>query len=100
METFAKVSVSELSQNLVPTSDTPKNKRARISTDCPPVHFYLSRTVGNDEFNSQIQTIWLQGHVISTSVDITALEIAENPRKIDHKICKEYSRLPFKIVLN
>jgi hypothetical protein len=99
MEAYAKVSVSELSQNLVPTSDTSENKRARTSTDCPPVHFYLSRTVGNDEFKSQIQTIWLQGHVISTSADKTVLEIAEEPRKIDHKIFKEYSRFPFKIVL-
>ena len=93
MEAYAKVSVSELSQNLVPTDGTPESKKARISTDCPPVHFYLSRTVGNDEFRSQIQTIWLQGHVISTSADKSVLEVCDEPRKVAaHKISYKCSK--------
>ena len=88
MESYAKVSVSELSQNLVPTNETPENKKPRTSADCLLVRFYLSRTVGNDEFRSQIQTVWLQGHVISTSVDKTVLELAEEPRNQITKFLK------------
>ena len=88
MEAYAKVSVSELSQNLVPTNESPENKKPRTSTDCLLVHFYLARTVGNDEFRSQIQTVWLQGHVISTSVDKTVLELAEEPRNTITKSLK------------
>ena len=90
MEAYAKVSVSELSQNLVPTNESPENKKPRTSTDCLLVHFYLARTVGNDEFRSQIQTVWLQGHVISTSVDKTVLELAEEPR---NKITKSLKNI-------
>ena len=79
MESFQKVTVSELCQNLVPdfgaTSDPKDSNR-----------FYITRyTRQGQEFKTRIKHVWIQGHVIDASATEDVLEVSDESRITDTK---------------
>ena len=70
MEGYTKVTVSELSQNLVPCgSDSELNK----------IRFFLIRSFNEEEFRTQVSKVWIQGYVIEFSKNEETIEVAEEP---------------------
>ncbi len=78
MESFTKVSISELSQNLVPRSEVSEAKKSKTDLSCSSQRFDLVRTFGDKEFRVPIQTLWIQGYILNTSTDGQVIEVADD----------------------
>ena len=80
LEGYVKVTVSELSRNLVPSEENSDPKKSKF--DPPPrpsIRFFLTRCFEESEFRSQVQTVWIQGFVINSSKNEEVVEVADEP---------------------
>ena len=78
MESFTKVSISELSQNLVPRTEVPEAKKSKTDLSCSGHRFDLVRTFGDNEFRVPVQTVWIQGYILNSSVEGQVIELADD----------------------
>ena len=71
MESYQKVTVSELCQNLVPDFSAASDPSSSNK-------FFITRYNGEgEEFRTRIKHVWIQGHVINVSADGDVIEIAD-----------------------
>ena len=86
LEGYVKVTVSELSRNLVPSEENSEPKKSKIDPPPPPpppprpsIRFFLTRWFEEAEFQRQVQKVWIQGFVINVSKNEGVIEVADEP---------------------
>jgi len=82
MESFIKVSISELSQNLVPRNEISELRKSQTDLlSCSGQSFNLVRTYGDKEFREPVQTVWIQGYILNSAVKGDVIELADDPNQ-------------------
>ncbi len=82
MESYIKVSISELSQNLVPRNEISELRKSQTdSPSCSGQSFNLVRTFGDKEFREPVKTVWIQGYILNSAVEGDVIELADDTKQ-------------------